>query len=59
MDILSDADIEQFFADREKKIRYGIFLADIIDWNIHWSKKIVEKIFSPDYMAEHKWPSEK
>ena len=57
--VFSDADLELFLSDREKKMHYGLFLAEDINWDIHWSKKIIEKMFSPNYIAEHKWPSEK
>ena len=57
-DAISDAEIEDFFGDREKKLRYGSFLAGLLNWDLHWPRNIIQQIFANEYLAEHKWPSD-
>ena len=54
----SDDEIETFWKDRKSVFRLGSYLARSVEWDLHWSKKIVETMFSEEYKAEHRWPSE-
>ena len=38
--------------------RLGAYLARSVEWDLHWSKKLVETVFAEEYRAERRWPSE-
>ena len=54
----SDREINEFWSDAKMVLRLASYLARTIDYDIHWSKCIVEALFTPAYIKEHIWPAE-